>query len=256
MKLTKNIKLLSNPQANYKANKNIKLNNETYFLSFAHSDLSGYNVCPMANKLKANENNPKKSNCSQVCVGYNGNANRFKSIMESRIKKTKMFFEDRQNFMNALVKEIYMAIEKSNKKGFEASFRLNAYSDINWEKIKVKKFGNCSIFELFPNVQFYDYTKLENRTTPSNYSLTYSHFGKWNATKKAIEKGLNVAMVFNKQNKLPKKYNGLNVVNGDENDLRTPKNDGKGVIVGLLAKMSKQAIENELKKDQSFIVNA
>ena len=256
MKLTSNIKLLSNPQANFKANKNIKLNNETYFLSFAHSDLSGYNVCPMANKLIAKENNSKKSNCSQVCVGYNGNANRFKSIMESRIKKTKYFFEDRQNFMNQLVKEIYLAIEKSNKKGFQASFRLNAYSDINWEKIKVEKFGNCSIFELFPDVQFYDYTKLENRTTPSNYSLTYSHFGKWNATKKAIKNGLNVAMVFNKQNKLPNKFEGLKVVNGDENDLRTPENDGKGVIVGLLAKMSKQAIENELKKDQSFIVNA
>lgn len=256
MKLTKNIKLLSDPQANYKANKNIKLNNETYFLSFAHSDISGYNVCPMANKLKANENNPNKSNCSKVCVGYNGNANRFKSIMESRINKTKMFFEDRENFMNALVKEIYLAIEKSNKKGFKASFRLNAYSDINWEKIKVKKFGNSSIFELFPNVQFYDYTKLENRNTPSNYSLTYSHYGKWNATKKAIKKGQNVAMVFNKQDKLPNKYKGLSVVNGDENDLRTPKNDGSGVIVGLLAKMSKQAIENELKKDRSFIVNA
>ena len=256
MKLTNNIKLLSDPQANYKANKNIKLNNETYFLSFAHSDLSGYNVCPMANKLKANENNPKKSNCSKVCVGYNGNANRFKSIMKSRINKTKMFFEDRQNFMNALVKEIYMAIDRSNKKGFKASFRLNSYSDINWEKIKVEKFGNSSIFELFPNVQFYDYTKLENRNTPSNYSLTYSHYGKWNATKKAIKKLQNVAMVFNKQNKLPKKYKGLSVVNGDENDLRTPENDGKGVIVGLLAKMSKQAIENELKKDQSFIVNA
>ena len=63
-------------------------------------------------------------------------------------------------------------------------------------------------------------------------------------------------MVFNKDKQLPDKFNGLNVVNGDENDLRTPKNDGKGVIVGILAKMSKQAIENELKKDQSFIVNA
>jgi len=250
------MKLLSDPKANYKANKNIKLNNETYFLSFAHSDLSGYNVCPIANRLKANENNPKKSNCSQVCVGYNGNANRFKSIMESRIKKTKYFFEDRQNFMNQLVKEIYLAIEKSNKKGFQASFRLNAYSDIKWEKIKILKFGSSSIFELFPGVEFYDYTKLENRITPLNYNLTYSHFGKWEATEKAIEKGLNVAMVFNKQNKLPKKYNGLSVVNGDENDLRTPQNDGKGVIVGLLAKMSKKAIKDELKKDQSFIVNA
>tara|TARA_R110002012_G_scaffold232719_1_gene405580 strand:+ start:7158 stop:7436 length:279 start_codon:yes stop_codon:yes gene_type:complete len=92
MKLTKNIKLLSDPQANYKANKNIKLNNETYFLSFAHSDISGHNVCPMANKLIAKENNPKKSNCSSVCVGYNGNAQTFPNVMKSRIKKTKMFF--------------------------------------------------------------------------------------------------------------------------------------------------------------------
>ena len=250
------MKLLSDPKANYKANKNIKLNNETYFLSFAHSDISGYNVCPMANKLIAKENNPSKSNCSQVCVGYNGNANRFKSIMESRIKKTKYFFEDRQNFMNQLVKEIYLAIEKSNKKGFKASFRLNSYSDINWESITIDKFGGNNIYSLFPDVDFYDYTKLENRSNLPNYYLTYSHFGNWQATEKAIKKGLNVAMVFNKDKQLPDKFKGLRVVNGDENDLRTPQNDGKGVIVGLLAKMSKQAIENELKKDQSFIVNA
>ena len=105
---------------------------------------------------------------------------------------------------------------------------------------------------MFPDVQFYDYSKLENRNTPTNYSLTYSHFGNWNATKRAIKKGQNVAMVFNKQDKLPNKYKGLNVVNGDENDLRTPKNDGSGVIVGLLAKMSKQAIETELKKGSIF----
>ena len=62
-------------------------------------------------------------------------------------------------------------------------------------------------------------------------------------------------MVFNKNDQLPEKYNGLKVVDGDKNDLRTPENDGKGVIVGLLAKMSKQAMNNELKKDISFIVN-
>ena len=248
-------KLLSDPLTNYKAKKNKKLQVDTYFLSLAQSDLSGYNTCPMANKFIAKENNPKKANCSSVCVGSRGNAQVFPDVMKARIKKTKRFFEDRQNFMNELVTEIAKAIIKSNSKGIKPTFRLNSYSDIRWETIKINKFGNNTIYELFPDIQFYDYTKLENRITPPNYHLTYSHWGKWNATNKAINNKINVAMVFNKNDQLPDKYNGLKVVDGDKNDLRTPENDGKGVIVGLLAKMSKQAMNNELKKDISFIVN-
>jgi len=55
--------LLSNPIKNLKAKKNQVLGVDTYFLSLAQSDTSGYNVCPMANKT--NENNPNKSNCSK-----------------------------------------------------------------------------------------------------------------------------------------------------------------------------------------------
>ena len=248
-------KLLSDPLTNYKAKKNKQLQVDTYFLSLAQSDLSGYNVCPMANKIRSKENNPNKSNCSAVCVGSNGNAQVFPKVMQARIKKTKRFFEDRQNFMNELVTEIAKAVIRSNTKGIKPTFRLNSYSDIHWENIKINKFGNNTIYELFPDIQFYDYTKLENRITPPNYHLTYSHWGKWNATNKAINNKVNVAMVFNKNDQLPEKYNGLKVVDGDKNDLRTPENDGKGVIVGLLAKMSKQAMNNELKKDISFIVN-
>jgi hypothetical protein len=49
------MELLSKPTTNYKSNKNIDLGYHTYFLSLAHSDISGYNVCPMANKLKEGE---------------------------------------------------------------------------------------------------------------------------------------------------------------------------------------------------------
>ena len=83
-----------------KSNKNIKIGYNTYYLSLAHSDISGYNVCPMANKLKANENNKNKSSCSLVCVGYQGLAKIFKSVMKARIRKTKMFYEDREQFFN------------------------------------------------------------------------------------------------------------------------------------------------------------
>ena len=259
-------KLLSEPTTNYKAKKNIKIGVDTYFLSLAHSDTSGYNVCPRANKLSIKENNPLKSSCSSVCVATNGNGN-FPNVKKARERKTKLFFENRLEFMTLLVKDIKKAIENSAKSGNIPTFRLNAYSDIKWEHINTNEdyFGIVNlpynfkpfvnIFKLFPDITFYDYTKLEDRKTPSNYHLTYSHFGLWDITNKVLNDGLNVAMVFNKNNPLPKEYDGIKVINGDKTDLRTKENDGNGVIVGLLAKMSKKNIENELSKDISFIVN-
>ena len=249
------MKLLSNPITNYKAKKNLSLKVDTYFLSLAHSNTSGYNVCPVANKI--GENNTNKSNCSLVCGAKNGNGN-YPNVIKSRITKTKRFFEDRQNFLNELVVEIYKSIEKSRVNKNTPTFRLNAYSDIKWESVKVSKFGNNTIFELFPDVQFYDYTKIPNRITPFNYSLTYSHWGKWETTNKAMKQGQNIAMVFDakKADKLPKMFKGRQVVDGDKTDLRTPQNDGLNAIVGLRAKMSRANIEKELNKTTSFVVRA
>ena len=52
--------LLSKPESNFKISKNLKENYNTYSLNHAHSDISGFNVCAMANRLSKNENNPKK----------------------------------------------------------------------------------------------------------------------------------------------------------------------------------------------------
>ena len=104
--------LLSDGTTNHKIKKNMKSEEYyTYSLNFAHSDLSGFNVCPKANKLTEQENNPKKSNCTYCCVGFNGNASRFSSVMESRIKKTLSYFLDKKAFYNQLIIEI----EKSKK---------------------------------------------------------------------------------------------------------------------------------------------
>jgi hypothetical protein len=246
--------LISNPIVNYKASKNLDLKVMTYFLSLMPSDLSGYNVCPMANRVLKKENNKNKSDCSKVCVAHNGNGN-YSNVKKARIRKTKLFFENQDLFMEQLVFDIFKAINESKNKGFKPTFRLNAYSDIKWEKIKISSFGNCTIFELFPNITFYDYTKNLNRLIPNNYELTYSHWGNWEHTKSQIKNGLNVAMVFDKRHELPAKYQGIKVIDGDKTDLRTTENDGKNVIVGLRAKMSFKNIDNELKKDKSFIVS-
>jgi uncharacterized Zn ribbon protein len=245
------MKLLSKPTTNYKSNKNIKIGYNTYYLSLAHSDISGYNVCPMANKLKAKENNKNKSSCSFVCVGYNGFANIYKSIMAARIRKTKLFYENRNEFFKLLIKDIESAIKSSIKKDLIPTFRLNTYSDIKYENIKVthnnKVYNN--IFEIFPNIKFYDYTKIANRKTPKNYELTYSYYGNKKALKNEIN-NKNVAIVFDQ---LPKTYKNKIVIDGDKTDLRLADNDGTDVIVGLKFKGSKKALKNGI--NEGFVIN-
>ena len=239
--------LLSKPEMNFKISKYLKLNYNTYSLNHAHSDLSGFNVCPMANKINDGENNPKKSNCSSVCVGYNGFASIHNSVMESRIKKTLSYFLDREAFLNSLVHEIELAIKQSIKKNLKPTFRLNAYSDIKIEKDIIKDGKN--IFELFPECDFYDYTKLVNRETPKNYQLTYSHHNpNFIDTIKALNKGLNVAIVFEK---LPKfiKIDGkkYGVLDGDVSDLRLNESyKGKNCIIGLKFKGSKAKLQDSI----------
>ena len=239
--------LLSDGKTNHKIKKNIKENYNTYSLNFAHSDLSGFNVCPKANKLTEQEQNKKKSNCSQCCVGFNGFASIYESVMESRIKKTLSYFLDKDSFYESLIFEIKKAIKESEKLGLKPSFRLNAYSDIRHENNTIK--DNKNIFDLFPNVDFYDYTKLLNRKIPKNYQLTYSHHkADFKATSEALLNGMNVAIVFEK---LPKMINikGIEytVINGDETDLRIDeKLNGKPVVVGLKFKGSKKKLENAM----------
>ena len=243
--------LLSNPTTNYKANKNITIGYNTYFLSLAHSDISGYNVCPFANKLKAKENNKNKSSCSSVCVGYNGFAQIFKSVMKARIRKTKLYFENRELFFNQLIQDIEKAIKQSIKAGKIPTFRLNAYSDIMFEKIKIKHNNKMynNIFEIFPDIKFYDYSKIPNRITPINYEITYSYYDNNNHLNKEIN-NKNVAIVFDK---LPTKYKNKIVIDGDKTDLRLKDNDGKNVIVGLKFKGSKKALQDVI--NEGFVID-
>ena len=110
---------------------------------------------------------------------------------------------------------------------------------------------NKTVFDLFPNVVFYDYTKIFKRDVSKikNYSLTwsYSQANTWYSDhyKTAIKNGLNIAVVFRKD--LPKEFLNLKVINGDKDDLRFL--DPKNVVVGLKAK-------GKARKDNSgFVIN-
>ncbi len=239
------MKLLST--GNPKILKGLKQGYNTYILHLAPADLSGFNTCPKAT-----------AGCKAACLNTAGRGGMFKKgestniIQEARIRKTAFFFEERAGFMEWLVADIKLAIKQSAKKSLIPVFRLNGTSDLSWEKYEVIRDGKLyrNIFAAFPNVQFYDYTKVLGRKTSNikNYHLTFSAAdGNDNDVAKAINQGYNIATVFGikKTLPMPEEYMGLPVFNGDESDLRFL--DPKGVVVGLYAK-------GKAKKDTSGFV--
>jgi hypothetical protein len=201
-----------------------------------------FNTCPMA----------ELAGCDNACL-YTAGRGAYSSVQNARINKTNWFYQDRESFILQLIKNIYSLIYKADKQGLIPLIRLNGTSDIKWENIGFDYQGKSynNIMELFPNIQFYDYTKIINRDNlPANYDLTFSYSGKPEFIKyvnKAIEKKMRVAVVFKDKNNLPDYFMGLPVVNGDNSDIRHL--DPQNAIVALYAK-------GKAKKDNTgFVVN-
>jgi len=215
-------------QGNAKIVKGEKLGYLTKGIHFAPADLSGYEVCRWRSK-----------GCTMACLNTAGRG-RMQNTQDSRIKKTKLFFEEQFAFLDKLAKEIGSTIKSASKKAMTAVFRPNLTSDIAWESVFFDEEKPQTIFDKYPETQFYDYTKsfmrmaqFLNGELPSNYHLTFSaseHNQK--LVEMVLEMGGNVAVVFRDQ--LPKTWKGFEVVNGDENDLRFL--DKSGVVVGLIEK--------------------
>lgn len=105
--------------------------------------------------------------CWEYCLNTSGRS-KFPNVQNSRIEKTKFFYENRDAFILKLSREIENLQKRGEKNGKPCAVRLNGTSDIKWENIAP------SLFTDFPDVAFYDYTKIPNRQTPENYHLTYS----------------------------------------------------------------------------------
>ena len=132
-------------------------------------------------------------------------------IHDARALRTIWYERDRLGFMEQLEKELSKFIAYANRKDLKPAIRLNGTSDILWER--------TGIIEKFPDVQFYDYTKVPNRNNlPDNYHLTFSavedndHY-----SRQMLDAGMNVAAVFEE---LPETWLGYPVLDGDKTDLR------------------------------------
>lgn len=220
------LKLLST--ANAKTQKGVKEGYLTFILHLAPADLSGVgNTCPKASP-----------GCKAACLNTAGHGGMFKpgentnSVQKARIRKTIDFFTNQEQFMLDLVADIDFAIRQAAKVKLTPVIRLNATSDIAWEKKSIGVYPN--IFAMFPNIQFYDYTKIVGRKVKGipNYHLTFSRAEDNDKDViKAAAAGLNVTVVFDK---VPALYKGHTVFSGDKNDLRFL--DPVSSIIGLKAK--------------------
>jgi len=188
----------------------------SFILHLAPADLSGREVCPK-----------RTAGCTAACLNTAGRGGMFKRgettnvIQKARIRKTKMFFEQRDAFMLQLEKDINKGIKQAERLGLKPVFRLNGTSDLSWEKY--------GIIEKFPTVQFYDYTKVLGRKIAHlpNYHLTFSAADGNDAdVAKALSAGMNVTVVYDK---IPE-----GVYSADEDDLRFL--DPAVGIIGLKAK--------------------
>lgn len=207
---------------NQKVEKSLKDGYLTFILHLAPATLSGKEVCPK-----------RTPGCTASCLNTSGHGGMFKAgettnvVQDARIRRTKMFWDQREEFIATLKHEIVLAKKQALKLGIKLCIRLNGTSDLSWEKY--------GVIEAFPEVQFYDYTKVRGRKVSHlpNYHLTFSKAESNDMdVRLALSAGMNVAVVF--AGDLPSTYMGREVVCGDDSDLRFL--DPRGVVIGLTAK--------------------
>jgi hypothetical protein len=211
-------------------------------LYLLQENLSGVQMCPWAT-----------DSCREVCLGtHSGHAamtehgHQTNIVQLARLKRTLLFNNHREVFMNTLRKELNALVKKAFKKGVYPAFRFNGTSDYPIETL--------GLMEEYPAIQFYDYTKSRARMMkflqgkmPSNYHLTFSYTPENKEyARQVLAAGGNVAVVFNEKGRKVKKvrqtptfvgqyFLGHEVIDGDTHDLRFDDPQG-GYVVGLTRK--------------------
>jgi hypothetical protein len=202
------------------------------------------------------------ASCKDSCLGLTSGGNRaygggadLKAIKGSRLahfNMTQAFLRDPEAFMLALDDEVGKMAAKAAADGAQLGIRLNTLSDV-----PPKVYAD--LFRRYPDVIFYDYTKLDSKAIAPNHHLTYSSTGvsdpargvvnphsNWSRMRSRMDGGDNVAMSFTVSAKrgepLPKFVvdaetgKRYRVVDGDTHDFRpadkVPAGED-GVIIGL-----------------------
>lgn len=217
----------------------------TGILYMAPGTLAGVgNLCPHAS-----------TGCASACLFTAGRAGMFEDINRVRVMRARWFSMDRETFIDEIRREIRALIRKARREGLRPAVRLNGTTDLPWENV-------CpSLFDEFPDVKFYDYTKSARRAfayakgeLPDNYHLTFS-LAENNGPVAALvlSAGCNVAAVVDGHKsgaKITLAGQSFSTFDADRHDVRFLDRrapDGRGRVGILKAK-------GKAKKDKSGFV--
>lgn len=215
-----------------------RMNYATAIMYLSPSDsVSGVNVCA----------NAKRAKCETGCL-FSAGRGQMNVVQNARIRKTEWWRDNRDTFLDALVRHIENFVKWCEKKNVKPAVRLNGTSDIPFELYSVTRNGvrHDNVMTAFPEVIFYDYTKIVKRARrklPVNYHLTVSYSEanpsyRDEVLQTAREYDVNVAVVYRDKasvrNVVNHGWKGFDVIDGDETDLRFT--DPRGCIVALYAK--------------------
>jgi len=195
-------------------------------------------ICPMQDIAQ----------CKAPCLNGAGMAKVFTSVKKARSAKTDFYLNDKENFIIQLKNELHNFETLCKKQNVKPYVRLNTISDIQWEL----KANGC-IPQSFPNIQFYDYTKIAKRLgkTPDNYELMFSYSNApdyQQSVRKALKTDVPISVVF--FGDMPTHFMGKEVINGDESDIVNLSHKNK--IVGLKYKSVGACVD---PLDSAFIVD-
>ncbi len=199
-------------------------------LALAPADVAGVEVCP------------QRGACTDGCVAYSGNG-RWDRTTDVRSARKMLLTNSPRAFFILLVHDLEK-LRRRHPGGI--GVRLNAFSDIRWERVLPSWF-----WVHYADVRFYDYTKhplvsRPVRSMPSNYVLTYSWSEKSSkgAMARNINAGRNVAVVLatpggkdrrtGELRPIPDEIAGFPVIDGDLDDRRYA--DERGHVVALRRK--------------------
>lgn len=245
---------LLNIDANPKTVKGQKLGFMTAILYLIPWKFSGVNLCAMA----------KIAGCIDTCLNTAGHGGIARAgniiatdagslpdntVQRARFERTRLFNDAREAFMVQLCAEISAFITKAKRAGLVPVVRLNGTSDIDWLRIACGDVSN--VFARFPEIQFYDYTKVAKRMSldlPRNYHLTLSYSEATtryrDIVRAAHQEGASLVVVVRNEGekarymrgakRIDGQRKGARRIDGDAHDLRFL--DPKGAIIFLKAK--------------------
>ena len=210
---------------NPKTVKGEKYGIRTAVLYLSPAKKSGVNLCPMSHVAK----------CEGPCLDEAGRG-AMSSVQMSRLRKTLFMLQYWDDFKAMLLSEVLTHAKYCAKHDLRCAVRLNGTTDIRWEN---KLWDAMVSLHREHGVQWYDYTKIANRMVPdlSIYDLTFSYSGVEEYQRfadTAIAMGMRMAVVFRYRTQIPKTFMGMDVVDGDDSDLRFI--EPQGVVSALYAK--------------------